>query len=496
MGISETILTLWNNIPTITPHYFTVALLFIAPVPLSLVSRHITNRTARVWFIILTSVISQWICFQEYMLHGTLSILITYILMKTVKYPYAHYLNLIIQFIYVLYGHAWRMYNFYLIYSTDWTILQMMLIVRLSCITWDRSLSFRPENEVKPRHKHLVMKEDPSLTDLFAYCYHLPGMLIGPNVDFNTFYKYLDLSMFPNKQIPVTITTKAFITRLIELFVIYCCGVTSPVEFTYVMTDDFVQQTFLYRLGYLLVAHYTNMSKYLFMFVAGELACVGCGISYYVTEKGQEKFAKFRNIRITKILTARGLKMFASNWNLGIVDWVTSVVNDIVPDSWGWLARHALTYIMNAFWHGLYPGYLLFFFCCGIPYEFCSRRFLRIINTYINKKSKLYWVWQVVGMFLSLMLMIFCHIAFNLMAFSYVWKAWTNLYFYFYVMLAAMYVLQFVIPPLPASYWDDKGSQQRNLKESATKKEMKNEEGKEEKKRTEENVGSPKAKDE
>ncbi|BFU18111.1 MBOAT family protein [Entamoeba histolytica HM-1:IMSS-B] len=452
----ETIQKLCHSIPVISPHYYTVALLFLAPIPFGLISKFIKNRTARVWYIIIISFICQWVCFQEYMLHGTFAILMTYIFMKIIPFPQAHYINLIFQFAYVLYGHAWRMYNYYLVYSTDWTIIQMLLVVRLTQISWYKNLSYQPIESIKPRHRNYILKDDISLFDLFAYCYHLPGMLIGPNVDYPTFLKFLDLSMFPNKQIPKTVNTKAFYTRLIELFIIYMFGVTDPLDFKYMITPEFMEHSFFYRWGYLMVAHYTNMSKYLFMFVAGELACVGCGISYYINEKGEEKFCKYRNIRMMKILTARGLRMFASNWNLGIVQWITSVVNDIVPRSWPELARHALTYIVNAFWHGFYPGYLLFFFCCGIPYEFCSKGFLKIINTYINKKSKLYYVYQVLGFFFSLILMQFCHMAFNLMAFEYVWKCWSNFHFYFYVILAGMYVLQFIIPPLPADYWDDK----------------------------------------
>ncbi|KAL7718570.1 Mboat family protein [Entamoeba marina] len=453
MSSTEQVFNLMDYLPNVSSHYFTVVLLFLSPIPVGLISTYITNKTVRLWFTILTSFIFQWMCFQEYVLHSVASIIISWIFINYLPYPQAHYITLLFNFSYLLYGHAWRMYNYYLVYSTDWTILQMMLLVRLTSVSWYRSLSYRPKHEIRPKHQQYILYDHISITELFAYCWHLPGMLIGPNIPYTTFLEFLDLSMFPNKTIPNTIKQKDFYIRLIELIFIFLCGVTDPLDVRYMTTTEFFNQSLGYRIGYYLLAHYTNMSKYLFMFVVGEMACVGCGISYYTDEKGEQKFCKFRNIRLTKILTARGLRMFSANWNLGTVDWITSVINDIVPTHWPELARHGTTYIINAFWHGFYPGYLLFFFCCGIPYEFCSRGFLKIINTYINKSSKLYYLWQIAGFISSLALMMFAALSFHLMSFELSLKSWGNWYYYYFIMLGLMYILHFIIPPLPADYW-------------------------------------------
>ena len=436
--------------------YRTAAILFFLPIPVGILERYITNRTVRVWFMVVFSLICQLICFDWHVLHTIVTIFCSWVFINYLPYPYAHYINLAFNMIYVFYGHAWRMYYYYLVYSTDWTVLQMFLVCRTTMVSFYRNLSFRDINDVRPKLRPQVITEHVDFLDFYAYCWHLPGMLIGPYVPYKEFLKYLDLSMFPNKKVPNTIVQPDFYIRLIEMIIIFQLGVTDPYDFRYMFTDEFMDKSFLWKCGYFLLCHYSNMMKYLFMFIAAEVSCVGCGICYVKDEDGTEHYCYYRTIRLWQIMTARGLRMFAGNWNLGVVEWVVCVINDIVPSNWPRIARNATTYTINAFWHGFYPGYLLFFFCCGVPYELCSKDFLRIINTYINPKSKLYYVWQVLGFICSLVLMMFCHFPFNLLTLSDTFRAWGIWYYYFYIALAAMYLLHFVIPPCPPEYWEDK----------------------------------------
>ena len=462
--------TILSYIPNISPEYYSIALIRLIPIPLSITVNWIKNRTARLAWTLIISVIIQYICFGAYILHGVASIIICYILIKTLPFPLAHYVNFVVQFLYLFYGHIWRMVTSYGVYSTDWTVLQMLLVVRLSQVSWYRSLAFRDVNTVKPRHRQCILYEDPHILDIFGYCYLISGILIGPDYDFNTFLKWLDLSLFPNNVPPKLYKKKAYWKRIIQLVIVYFCGVQNPLNTEYTATEEFGMKPWYYKIPYSMICFYTGISKYVFMFIAEEVSCMGCGITYYVDENGKEKCLKWRNIRIMPILTARGLRSFTRNWNMSTVEWITSVVNDMIPLHYPEMIRHMLTYTCSVLWHGFYPGYLLFFLAGGFPYELLSRGFLKKINTYMDKRNPLYYVLVFLGWLFSLIIMSFPYLAFNLMDATLIFKAWKNLYFYYYIILALMWILGKIIPGLPKDYWDKKYPQKQVEEKDAEKK--------------------------
>ncbi|KAL6082262.1 hypothetical protein STEG23_013099, partial [Scotinomys teguina] len=86
-----------------------------------------------------------------------------------------------------------------------------------------------------------------------------------------------------------------------------------------------------------------------------------------VDEDGHFCWDLLSNLNIWKIETATSFKMYLENWNIQTSTWLKCVCYERVP----WYPT-ALTFILSALWHGVYPGYY-FTFLTGVPVTLAAR---------------------------------------------------------------------------------------------------------------------------
>ncbi|KAJ7396764.1 Lysophospholipid acyltransferase 1 [Pitangus sulphuratus] len=86
-----------------------------------------------------------------------------------------------------------------------------------------------------------------------------------------------------------------------------------------------------------------------------------------VDETGTFRWDLLSNLNIWNIETATSFKMYIENWNIQTAAWLKRVCYDRAP----WYPT-ALTFILSALWHGIYPGYY-FTFLTGILITLAAR---------------------------------------------------------------------------------------------------------------------------
>ena len=91
----------------------------------------------------------------------------------------------------------------------------------------------------------------------------------------------------------------------------------------------------------------------------------------------------------------------------------------------------------------------------------------------MDKRNPLYYPLVGICWVLSLIIMSFPYLGFNLMDHRLIFKAWKNLGYYYYYVLLAMFVLGFILPAFPKDYWDKKeqAKKEKQEKEEKEKKE-------------------------
>lgn len=76
-------------------------------------------------------------------------------------------------------------------------------------------------------------------------------------------------------------------------------------------------------------------------------------------------------MRITPLLPLTTTHLFSINWNIQVHVWLKYYVMMRLIDRSAKKSSPKnisilMTFIMNSVWHGLYPGYIIFFVACGV----------------------------------------------------------------------------------------------------------------------------------
>ncbi|XP_071409057.1 lysophospholipid acyltransferase 1 isoform X4 [Pithys albifrons albifrons] len=144
---------------------------------------------------------------------------------------------------------------------------------------------------------------------------------------------------------------------------------TKNFPMAYIIDNEFLDKTpFLSRLGYLYVVTQAAKPKYYFAWTLADAVNNAAGYGFSgVDERGTFRWDLLSNLNIWNIETATSFKMYIENWNIQTAAWLKRVCYDRAP----WYPT-ALTFILSALWHGIYPGYY-FTFLTGILITLAAR---------------------------------------------------------------------------------------------------------------------------
>uniref|UniRef100_A0A3P9P2G2 Membrane bound O-acyltransferase domain containing 1 n=1 Tax=Poecilia reticulata TaxID=8081 RepID=A0A3P9P2G2_POERE len=162
-----------------------------------------------------------------------------------------------------------------------------------------------------------------------------------------------------------------------------CCGcmffflvITRSLPITYNVDDHFVgHASFLSRLTYAFFSIQAARPKFYFAWTLADAVNNAAGYGFLgMDESGKPCWDLVSNLNIIGIETATSFKTFIDNWNIQTGIWLKTVCYDRAAKH-----RLALTFILSALWHGVYPGYY-FTFITAIPITIAARAIRRSIR--------------------------------------------------------------------------------------------------------------------
>uniref|UniRef100_A0A674P020 Membrane bound O-acyltransferase domain containing 1 n=1 Tax=Takifugu rubripes TaxID=31033 RepID=A0A674P020_TAKRU len=132
---------------------------------------------------------------------------------------------------------------------------------------------------------------------------------------------------------------------------------------------DFVSQnSFLVRLTYAFFSVQAARPKFYFAWTLADAVNNAAGYGFSGMDgNGKASWDLIGNLNILGIETATSFKTFIDNWNIQTAVWLKTVCYDRAPRH-----RLALTFILSALWHGVFPGYY-FTFITAIPITIAAR---------------------------------------------------------------------------------------------------------------------------
>lgn len=237
---------------------------------------------------------------------------------------------------------------------------------------------------------HRLIKEKPSLLEIFSFVFFYPTALIGPSFEFSDFIKFIRLEK-EYKQIRWASCNKEafiqFIIGIICVTILITCD--KSLNTAYCGTVEYENKPMLYKYLFMVISMIVLRSKYYVGWKLSQASVIFCGLGYDVKEIKIETpnhdnnsfnhesivdsdkfipiFDKIDNCNLTKIELHLNPRGRINYWNRTVHLWLKYYLFLRLINVKSKLFRNKsmaslLTFMVSACWHGFYPVYFFFFF--------------------------------------------------------------------------------------------------------------------------------------
>uniref|UniRef100_A0A8C7LDR2 Membrane bound O-acyltransferase domain containing 1 n=1 Tax=Oncorhynchus kisutch TaxID=8019 RepID=A0A8C7LDR2_ONCKI len=396
--------------------------LYLSPQFSSPVVRHAVATLFGLSFVIF--------CFGWYAVHISVLVMVCYRILVTADIHNIHRYTMIMAVSYLAVCQVSRVFIYnYGILSTDFS----------GCMCKKR------EDLTADQRLHAVDSK-PSLIEYLSYNLNFLSILVGPCSHYKDYIDFIEgrhvqrrlrrLSASNTGQNGYDKVSEpspmAAVTR--KLLICGVCMVlfltlTKAFPITYNVDSHFVNEApFLTRLTYAFFSIQAARPKFYFAWALADAINNAAGYGFKgVDEAGQVSWDLISNISIWGIETATSFKKFIDNWNIQTGVWLKTVCYDRAP-------RYptALTFILSALWHGVYPGYY-FTFITAIPITLAARAVRKNVRQYFLSSHPVKLVYDVVTWAATQLCICYTVMPFLLLAVEPTMQYYRSMYFHIHI---------------------------------------------------------------
>ncbi|XP_044282364.1 lysophospholipid acyltransferase 1 isoform X3 [Varanus komodoensis] len=272
-------------------------------------------------------------CFGWYSIHIFVLVIISYGIMSTANIPNIHRYSFIVAMGYLTLCHISRIYIFhYGILTTDFSGPLMIVTQKITTLAFQVHDGIgRKAEELTAEQSQLAIKARPSLLEYLSYQLNFLSILAGPCSNYKDYVAFIEGRHVQMKLLEANWKQRGH-ERLPD---------PSPVA---------------------------SKPKYYFAWTLADAINNAAGYGFSgVDEKGNFHWSLLSNLNIRNIEMATSFKMYLENWNIQTTAWLKRVCYDRAAQY-----PTALTFLLSALWHGVYPGYY-FTFITGIFMTLAAR---------------------------------------------------------------------------------------------------------------------------
>lgn len=407
-------------------------------------------------------------------LHPLFSSLFVYVLASVAPRKHAPSLVFLFAMAYMSASHIYRLYYDYLGWNLDYTTAQMIVTVKVCMYAYNvadgKALNAGERlSEREKTHQFRearAVRENPSVLEFLSYIFFFPSVLAGPTFEIREYLDFTSGALFKRDKLRGPPSALGAMGRQFAKCLLFYGGVVMAGKFPimgYVNTPAFFETTFLYRVGYIVVAPAFFRYKYYFAWYLSEIGCLSSGLGYGgLNEDGSVRWDAVTNCHALRVEFARSLPELTNNWNMGVNHWLKHYVyfrveqpaalKKVMPNA---LFCNLVTKLTSALWHGFYPAYYLFF-VSAVLNNMADNEFRRVFrplffNAPLNEehpKSAVGGaVYYVVSWFLTISFLNYLGMAFAILRFDWSLAMWTSVYFYGHIgCFLAVVVLKLAVP--------------------------------------------------
>eukprot|EP00879_Flechtneria_rotunda_P012872 GHRR01013442.1.p1 GENE.GHRR01013442.1~~GHRR01013442.1.p1 ORF type:complete len:475 (+),score=119.27 GHRR01013442.1:190-1614(+) len=347
----------------------------------------------------------------------------------------------------------------------DFTGGQMVLTLKLiSMAMCFQDANSRKEEELTPYQRAHIFKRSPNLLEFLGYVFCFGNLLAGPVIEFRDYQMWVHREgpwdPKAEKKIPwtgdVKSAVRAYFTALVSMT--FYLTMEKTWNFKLLATDWYKHQPLLIKLVTMQVIGTTYRTRYYFAWGLGHCSLALAGLDFWKWDPatGAGVWGRCKNAQPLKVEFCDSSRLLAGYWNTSTGIFLRRYVYERLtpPGRKPTFMTLMVTQLVSGVWHGLYPGYIMFF--AGSAIFFAH-------STVIYNWERMYvpsWIansfpWWAIKVFLTKQ-----HLDFLAMAFLWLtWKecvaAWASVHYLPLVYMSAVLVLGKVFPARPAKTGKD-----------------------------------------
>ncbi|XP_068615563.1 lysophospholipid acyltransferase 1 [Brachionichthys hirsutus] len=336
-------------------------------------------------------------CFGWYSAHILVVVGLSYLIVVQADCNNVHKYCMVTAMGYLTVCQVSRVFIFnYGILSTDFSGPLMMVTQKITTLAFQLHDGFCKKSEqLTLEQRRLAIYVRPPLIEYLSYNLNFLSVLVGPCSNFNDYVDFIEGRHISRRlkqhvgisnglngcdKAPDPSPLGAVCRKLLV-----CCGcmlffliVTRSLAINYNVDPHFVNHaSFLTRLTYAFFSIQAARPKFYFAWTLADAVNNAAGYGFLgIDESGKPSWDLISNVSILGIETATSFKTFIDNWNIQTGVWLKMVCYDRAPKH-----RLALTFILSALWHGVFPGYY-FTFITAIPISIAAQAVRKSVRHY------------------------------------------------------------------------------------------------------------------
>ncbi|EQC29181.1 hypothetical protein SDRG_13055, partial [Saprolegnia diclina VS20] len=379
-----------------------------------------------------------WFVFDYMLVHSVLAIAITYLLMLAAPRAIVGRVVAVVLFVYLIGCHYYREH-----YEPDlvWDSAQMVLTMKLTGLALSYSDGALSDDIKTPTMLRNQLREIPSLLELLGFIYFFPTFLVGPGFEFHEYIAWATT----HRVAPWTVHAKNL------LLAIMCIGLFFVSDNFPIETID--APTFYPELPFVArcLLQCLSVALYRFRFyMVWSLAELGGALAGYGYSTERNQWDGLTNNNILFVELPVNMRVAINGWNIKVALWLNTYVYQRValrkgkPTAFSTLA----SFMVSALWHGLAPGYYIFFIMGALYIEVAKhirRRYRSLFHYTEDRKAHphavfleyfspekahpLALLYDLGGMFFTWVAMQYAGIAFEILDLPRCVRIWSSWYF-------------------------------------------------------------------
>lgn len=260
-------------------------------------------------------------------------------------------------------GEAWKAGQL------DFTGGAMVVALKLLSLCQCRQDSFRKDKEdLTPYQAAHVLPRLPSPLQFLSYLFGLGNLLAGPWVEYTDYTDFIERKGLwdPRAARPMPGTLLPGLADMAQglLFMAMFLGLSlSGWNPDHYLSDWYFAQPLWRKCAAFVIIGGTSQLRFYFTWKVTEAAYTFAGLNFLGWQDGQAKWGRCRNVNFFGVWLTDSARNVPLNWNICTGTFLRRYVYERVTPKGRKPGFSSLmfTQLVSAVWHGLYPGYLMFF---------------------------------------------------------------------------------------------------------------------------------------